>query len=96
MIDIKVRDDVLIVRGEKRFEREARAGHRVGQTIPVPAAVTGQDARASYRNGVLKIDLPKAEMARRPRTIEVKPAQKEMVRHQPPESRLSSGDWRVL
>jgi HSP20 family protein len=78
--DLEVRNDALIVRGEKRFKREASEGHyRVLQcaygsfhrAIPLPAAVIAQDAKASYRNGVLKIKLPKAETAR-PRTIEVK------------------------
>jgi HSP20 family protein len=66
--DIQVQGDALVVRGEKRFERESTEGRwRVLQcaygsflrTVPLPAAVKGEQARASYRNGVLKVELPK-------------------------------------
>jgi HSP20 family protein len=29
------------------------------RSVPLPAAVKRDDARASYRNGVLKVELPK-------------------------------------
>ena len=66
--DIQVLDGALVVRGEKRFEREATEGRwRVVQcaygsflrSVPLPVAVKGDQARASYRNGVLKVELPK-------------------------------------
>jgi HSP20 family protein len=78
--DLEVRDDTLIVRGEKRFERETTEGrYRVLQcayghfhrVIPLPARVLAEKASASYHNGVLKIELPKAEIAER-RPIEIK------------------------
>ena len=68
--EIEVLDDVLVVRGEKRFERESTEGRwRVLQcaygsflrTVPLPAAVRSDKAGASYKDGVLKIELPKAE-----------------------------------
>ncbi|MCK6403962.1 MAG: Hsp20/alpha crystallin family protein [Sphaerotilus natans subsp. sulfidivorans] len=70
---IEVRDAALQVRGEKRFERESTEGRwRVLQcaygsfqrTVPLPTAVRGEEARASYRDGVLRIDLPKIEPGR--------------------------------
>lgn len=66
--DIQVQGDALVVRGEKHFERESTEGRwRVLQcaygsflrTVPLPAAVKSDQARATYRNGVLKVDLPK-------------------------------------
>jgi len=66
--DIQVLDDALVVRGEKRFEREGTEGRwRVLQcaygsflrTVPLPAAVRSDKSRASYRNGVLRVELPK-------------------------------------
>ena len=66
--DIQVHGDALVVRGEKRFERESTAGRwRVLQcaygsflrTVPLPAAVHDEQSRASYRNGVLKVELTK-------------------------------------
>jgi HSP20 family protein len=77
---IQVSDDTLIVSGEKRFEREAREGHyRILQcaygsfqrAIALPGPVIVENARASYKRGVLKIELPKAEAAR-PRRIDIK------------------------
>jgi HSP20 family protein len=66
--DIQVLDDALVVRGEKRFEREGTDGRwRVLQcaygsflrTVPLPAPVKSDKSRASYRNGVLRVELPK-------------------------------------
>ncbi len=77
---IQVSGDTLIVSGEKRFEREASEGrYRISQcaygsfqrAIALPGPVIVEDARASYKRGVLKIELPKAEAARR-RTIDIK------------------------
>lgn len=70
--DLQVIDDVLIVRGVKKFERESSAGRwRVLQcaygsfhrSVPLPVAVRAEDAKASYRNGVLRVELPKREPA---------------------------------
>lgn len=66
--DIQVLDDALVVRGEKRFEREGTEGRwRVLQcaygsflrTVPLPAPVKSDKSRARYRNGVLRVKLPK-------------------------------------
>lgn len=69
-LDIEVRDDLLVVSGEKRFERESTEGRwRVMQcaygsfrrVVPLAVPVLADAAQASYRNGVLRIDLPKAK-----------------------------------
>ena len=69
-IDIEVRDDLLVVRGEKRYEQESSSGqYRVRQcafgsfhrSIPLPRPVLADKSSASYRNGVLRIELPKTE-----------------------------------
>jgi HSP20 family protein len=66
--EIQVQGDALVVRGEKRFERERTAGRwRVLQcaygsflrVVPLPSAVRDAESRASYRNGVLKVELTK-------------------------------------
>lgn len=68
--EVEVRSDVLVVRGEKRYERESSEGrYRVRQcaygsfhrVIPLPVAVHSEKAKATYTNGVLRIELPKAE-----------------------------------
>lgn len=69
-LDIEIIDDNLIVRGEKRIERESEEGRyrvlqcaygRFDRVVPLPEPVLADQAKASYRNGVLKIDLPKAQ-----------------------------------
>jgi len=70
-LDIEVEGATLIVRGEKRFERESSEGrYRVLQCaygsfrrmVPLPVPVVAEQAQASYRNGVLRVELPKAEI----------------------------------
>ncbi|MEQ8858683.1 MAG: Hsp20/alpha crystallin family protein [Pseudomonadales bacterium] len=77
--EIEVRDDILIVRGEKKLAREETRGHYhvmeraygyFERAIRLPAAVEDEDARANYRAGVLTISLPKSKSAR-PRRIAV-------------------------
>ena len=80
--EIDVLGDVLTVKGEKRFERETSEGRwRVLQCaygsfvrrVPLPVAVKSDQARAVYKDGVLKIELPKAEVAK-PKTVTVRVA----------------------
>ncbi len=67
-LQITIDGNMLYLSGEKRIERESResnyyimeraygAFHRA---IPLPRNVSTDDAEASYKNGVLKIHLPK-------------------------------------
>lgn len=72
-LKIDVHDDALIVSGVKRFERETTGGRwRVMQcaygsfhrTVPLPVPVLAGQASATYRNGVLRVELPKATTGR--------------------------------
>ncbi len=74
--EIEVVEDTLIVSGEKRIERERKAGRyhvtecaygRFERAIPLPSEVDSTQARARYRDGVLRIELPKVATARRRR-----------------------------
>jgi HSP20 family protein len=67
-IDVSVEEGGLMIRGEKREEREIRRKDLVRsersygsflRRIPLPAAVSAEKASASYRNGVLEVTLPK-------------------------------------
>ena len=67
---IEVLDDALIVSGEKRFERDSSDGRwrtiqcaygAFRRVVPLPARVRAEQAKASYRNGVLRVELPKVE-----------------------------------
>lgn len=71
--NLELKGDVLRIRGEKRIEREsssvryqmvqcAYGSFRRDVQLPVPVNV--DKAKASYRDGVLRIELPKSEQAR--------------------------------
>lgn len=80
-LDVEVEGDALVVRGEKRFQREETEGrYRVLQcaygsfrrAVPLPTAVLADQAKASYRDGVLRVELPKREVeAPRRQTVPV-------------------------
>jgi len=79
-IQISVVGDVLTLRGEVHAEdeineasyhiRERRSGS-FARSLPLPAAVQSDRAKAEFENGVLTLTLPKAEEMR-PKTITVK------------------------
>ncbi len=69
-LDLQVVGDTLVVSGEKRYESDDIRGQwRVRQcaygafrrVIPLPVAVRADDARATCRDGVLRVELPKRE-----------------------------------
>lgn len=71
--NVEVAGDVLTVWGEKRIERESGSGrYRTVQCaygsfrrdVTLPASVNVDKTKASYRDGVLRIELPKSEGAR--------------------------------
>jgi HSP20 family protein len=73
--DLQVLGDQLVVRGEKRFERENSDGRwhmlqcaygSFQRAVPLPGPVVADEARASYRDGVLRVELPKARPGRLP------------------------------
>lgn len=77
--DLQVIDDYLVVRGEKHISRDRKVGHyhvteraygRFERAVPLPATVDEDGAKASYRRGVLEIELPKRSTTQR-RRIEV-------------------------
>lgn len=72
--DIHVMDHHLVVRGEKRIDREHSEGeYHVSECaygafrrlIPLVDEVDASRARATYSNGVLRVELPKAVPGRR-------------------------------
>jgi HSP20 family protein len=75
-LDLEVLDNHLVVRGEKQVERERTEGRfhvtecaygRFERAIPLPEDVESAKAQASYKNGVLRIELPKSASRRRRR-----------------------------
>ena len=71
--NVELKGDVLTVRGEKRLDRKLDRGrYRVVQCaygsfcreVALPVSVQADKTKASYRDGVLCIELPKVEGAR--------------------------------
>ena len=67
-LDVNVTDNTLTISGEKRSERSSEEKGRhwtersygsFERTIPLPAEVDGDNAKTEFKNGVLRITLPK-------------------------------------
>ncbi|AGA92271.1 molecular chaperone (small heat shock protein) [Thioflavicoccus mobilis 8321] len=78
--DLQVMDDYLVVRGEKRLGREETVGRyhitecaygRFERAIPLPEEVDSEQAGAVYRDGVLRVELPKTTSRRRAIKVDV-------------------------
>lgn len=79
-IHVTVHDGVLTISGERKSEKDVKEGtvHRTerfygkfSRSISLPAAVKSDKVLASYKDGVLSVEVPKADEAK-PRNIEVK------------------------
>lgn len=79
-VKLSVENSVLTVRGEKRSLHEEKTDrlHRYERqygsferTFSLPSTVDVERIEARYDNGVLTVELPKAEKAK-PKTIEIK------------------------
>jgi len=77
--ELEVADHTLRVSGQKRVENEESRGRvyaaesaygHFERLVPLPAEVSQEGAKARYRNGVLRVTLPKSERSKR-RRIEV-------------------------
>ena len=72
-IDISLANDILTIKGKKQQETEEKEEnyHRIersygsfSRSIRLPRDVIGEKIKASYKNGVLTITLPKSEEAK--------------------------------
>jgi len=79
-ININLSDGLLTISGEKKQEKEEenekyhfveRSYGKFSRTMRLPAEVETDKADATYKDGVLKVTLPKSE-ATKPKKIEVK------------------------
>lgn len=78
-VDITITDDVLTLKGEKKEEKEVKEKnyHRIERSygsfqrsISLPAGVQADKAKATYKDGVLHITVPKVEEAK-PKQIKI-------------------------
>jgi HSP20 family protein len=81
-IDVRLENNVLMLKGERRFEKETKEEnyHRVereygtfSRAFSLPTAVKEDKVIAEYKDGILKIVLPKKEEAK-PKAIKVEAA----------------------
>lgn len=81
-VKISVQEDVLTISGERKSEKEEKGKkyHRVercygsfARSFTLPEDADGTKVSAEYKDGVLRIHLPKSEKAK-PKAIEVKVA----------------------
>jgi HSP20 family protein len=79
-IDISLSNDILTIKGEKKQEKEEkeenyhfieRSYGSFSRSIRLPREVQSDKIDASYKNGVLKVTLPKSEEAKK-REIKIK------------------------
>jgi HSP20 family protein len=78
-IEVEVHDGILSIRGEKKVSTEVNEDHyhfversygSFERSFTLPAKVQGDNVKATYKDGVLKVHLPKAEEAK-PKKISV-------------------------
>jgi HSP20 family protein len=78
-VHVSITGDLLTVRGERRFEQDVKQEtyHRLERVygkferaIQLPMPVQADKVRATYRDGVLQVKLPKAEEVK-PREIKI-------------------------
>jgi HSP20 family protein len=79
-VKITMQDSLLTIRGEKKEEKKTKQGgaHRVERyygsfqrSFSLPTSVKNDKIEAEYKDGILTINMPKAEDAK-PKQIEVK------------------------
>lgn len=81
-VNVTVEDGVLTISGETKSQSETKDGtvHRTERkygkfirSLSLPAAVKADKVEATYKDGILRIELPKAEESK-PKQIKVKVA----------------------
>jgi HSP20 family protein len=67
-VDVAISDNILTIKGEKKAEREEktkdfhvveRSSGSFSRSLTLPFAVDPDQAKATFKNGVLSISLPK-------------------------------------
>ena len=97
-LDVKVENNTLTITGERKFEKEEkeenfrRVERRYGsftRSFTLPNTVSTEDIRASYENGVLKVQLAKRAEAK-PKQIKVNIGSQKTIEAKKPEGQTQS------
>jgi HSP20 family protein len=79
-VDVSLDDDVLTIRGEKKFERKdekenyhfvERSYGTFQRSLRLPYSVDPEQVQARFENGVLNVTVPKTKQQERSRRIQV-------------------------
>jgi HSP20 family protein len=79
-IDVRLEDDVVVIRAEKKFERKddkenyhfmERSYGTFQRAVRLPGPVDPEQVQANFENGVLTVSVPKAEQQERSRRIQI-------------------------
>jgi HSP20 family protein len=71
--NLEVKEGTLTLSGERKFEEAAdgvqyhrveRVSGKFGRSFSLPQLVKSEDIKATYRDGILEIHVPKAEEAK--------------------------------
>jgi HSP20 family protein len=96
-INVDVTDDAIKIRGERRQEKEEndkgyyRSERSYGsfyRVIPLPSGANGDEARATFRNGVLEIIMPAP--ARQPSSRQIEIGEGAETEQQQPQAKSKS------
>src|SRR5215207_108216 len=80
ILALRLEDDVLVVRAEKKFERKdekenyhfmERSYGTFQRAVRLPGPVDPDQVQASFENGVLTVSVPKSEQQERSRRIQI-------------------------
>jgi HSP20 family protein len=72
-ISVSLQDDALVISGERKTEtikentevhRQERFYGKFSRALTLPTAVSGDQVKAAYKDGILTVTLPKAEEAK--------------------------------
>jgi len=80
-VEIEVREDSVVLKGERKEEKELKrenyyrresAYGSFYRTIPLPVPVVSEKAVAEFEDGILKITLPKVTPTKKAKTVKIK------------------------
>lgn len=79
-VNVEIEDEMLTIRGERKEEKEEKKEHYYRsersygsfyRAIPLPTEVKIENAKATFKDGVLEVTMPAATVAKHARHVEV-------------------------
>lgn len=79
-VNVEIEDEILTIRGERKEEREEKKEHYYRsersygsfyRAIPLPTGVKIENAKATFKDGVLEVTMPAPTVAKHVRHVEI-------------------------